>query len=240
MPPTQTTSSPPPVLLEERKTYPPPANLDGDDVTTNGVVNYLTVYITISGYAPADFNVIANRNAFMDGLSNYLGLSAGRDGVTFVRASNNATRRRLLSTSSESMVQVTLLLTASDSVAEIMAALDTDVASKAQSMQRTMSESLPKMDTVSVTSVSASTENVDVNYTPQDDVEEDIEVFGSDLIIGGIAGVVVLPLVIFFFGLIGGPKTRMGRLTAVIIGESLYQRLRIACCCAPVPGLDGK
>ena len=240
MPPTQTTSSPPPVLLEERKTYPPPANLDGDDVTTNGVVNYLTVYITISGYAPADFNVIANRNAFMDGLSNYLGLSAGRDGVTFVRASNNATRRRLLSTSSESMVQVTLLLTASDSVAEISAALDTDVASKAQSMQRTMSESLPKMDTVSVTSVSASTENVDVNYTPQDDVEEDIEVFGSDLIIGGIAGVVVLPLVIFFFGLIGGPKTRMGRLTAVIIGESLYQRLRIACCCAPVPGLDGK
>ena len=138
------------------------------------------------------------------------------------------------------MVQVTLLLTASDSVAEIMAALDTDVASKAQSMQRTMSESLPKMDTVSVTSVSASTENVDVNYTPQDDVEEDIEVFGSDLIIGGIAGVVFLPLVIFFFGLIGGPKTRMGRLTAVIIGESVYQRLRIACCCAPVPGLDGK
>jgi len=96
------------------------------------------------------------------------------------------------------------------------------------------------MDTVSVTSVSASTENVDVNYTPQDDVEEDIEVFGSDLIIGGIAGVVFLPLVIFFFGLIGGPKTRMGRLTAVIIGESVYQRLRIACCCAPVPGLDGK
>ena len=44
-------------------------------------------------------------------------------------------------------------------------------------MQRTMSESLPKMDTVSVISVSASTENVDVNYTPQDDVEEDIEVF---------------------------------------------------------------
>jgi hypothetical protein len=201
-------------------------------------VNYLTVYITISGYAPADFNV-ANRNAFMDGLSNYLGLSAGRNGVTFVRASHNATRRRLFSFSSESMVQVTLLLTASDSVAEIMAALDTDVASKAQSMQRTMSESLPKMDTVSVTSVSASTKNVDVNYTPQDDVEEDIEVFGSDLIVGGIAGVVFLPLVIFFFGLIGGPKTRMGRLTAVIIGESLYQRLRIACCCAPVPGLDG-
>ena len=76
-------------------------------------------------------------------------------------------------------------------------------------MQRTMSESLPKMDTVSVTSVSASTENVDVNYTPQDDVEEDIEVFGSDLIIGGIAAL-CSSLVIFFFGLIGGRRREWG------------------------------
>lgn len=221
---------------EEVKTYPPPANLNGDDVTTTGIVNHLTVFVTISGYAPDDFN-IANRNAFIEGLSTYLGLAAGTSGVTFVGVTSGATRRRLMATSTESVVQVTLLLTASDSVGTVLSALDTGVASKAQSMQRKLAESLPKLDTVSVTSVTASTEDVVADYAPKNDVDENVEMFGEDLIAGAIAGVLFLPVVVFFFGLILGPKSRMGRLSMVMIGESRYQRIRIGCCCAPMPGL---
>jgi len=230
------TLRPPPPTAEVVTTYPPPSKLDGNDVTTTGIVNYLTVFVTISGYAPADFS-IANRNAFMEGLANYLGLAAGTSGVTFVGVTSGTTRRRLMATSTESVVQVTLLLTASDSVGTVLSALDTSVASKAQSMQRKLAESLPKMDSVSVTSVTASTEEVVADYAPKNDVDENVEMFGEDLIAGAIAGVVFLPVVVFFFGLILGPKSRMGRLLMVIIGESLYHRIRIGCCCAPVPGL---
>ena len=189
--------SPPPMppaapTTEEVKTYPPPANLNGDDVTTTGIVNHLTVFVTISGYAPDDFN-IANRNAFIEGLSTYLGLAAGTSGVTFVGVTSGATRRRLMATSTESVVQVTLLLTASDSVGTVLSALDTGVASKAQSMQRKLAESLPKLDTVSVTSVTASTEDVVADYAPKNDVDENVEMFGEDLIAGAIAGVLFLP-----------------------------------------------
>jgi hypothetical protein len=218
------------------KTYPPPANLDGKDVTTTGNVQYLTVFIIISGYAPADFN-IANRNALMEGLATYLGLTAGKNGVTFVGVTSGATRRRLMATSTESVVEVSLLLTASDSMGTVLSALDTNVASKARSMQTKLAESLPKLDTVSVTSVSASTEEVVADYAPKKDVDENVEMFGQDLIASAIAGAVFLPLIFLFFGLILGPKSRMGRVVMVTIGESLYHRIRIACCCAPVPGL---
>jgi len=228
--------SPPPPTTEVVKTYPPPSKLDGKDVTTTGFVNYLTVFVTISGYAPADFN-IANRNAFMEALATYLGLAAGTSGVTFVEVTSVATRRRLMATSTESVVQVTLLLTESDSLGTVLSALDTDVASKAESMQRKLAEALPKLDSVSVTSVTASTEEVEADYAPKNDVDENVEMFGEDLIAGAIAGVLFLPVVVFFFGLILGPKSRMGRLLMVMIGESLYQRIRIGCCCAPMTSL---
>ena len=228
--------TPPTPTTEEVKTYPPPANLDGKDVTTTGNVQYLTVFIIISGYAPADFN-IANRNALMEGLATYLGLTAGKNGVTFVGVTSGATRRRLMATSTESVVEVSLLLTASDSMGTVLSALDTNVASKARSMQTKLAESLPKLDTVSVTSVSASTEEVVADYAPKKDVDENVEMFGQDLIASAIAGAVFLPLIFLFFGLILGPKSRMGRVVMVTIGESLYHRIRIACCCAPVPGL---
>jgi len=104
-------------------------------------------------------------------------------------------------------------------------------------MQRKLAEALPKLDSVSVTSVTASTEEVEADYAPKNDVDENVEMFGEDLIAGAIAGVLFLPVVVFFFGLILGPKSRMGRLLMVMIGESLYQRIRIGCCCAPMTSL---
>jgi len=217
----------PPYDPQDQPVDPPTPTLDGDDVSNdNGIVNYVTMAIKVSGYAPSEFNV-ANRKAFALGLALYLDVSSGADGVSLLGI-DASQRRRLLSSSS--LVHVKVLLTTQDSPVAVLAAMDKTDASKVEALQTVMKTVLPKIEQMEVTTATIST-NSDVGvYVPPNDETQDVKEFGGGLIATAIFVVFFTPLVAITAGVVAGPNSRIGQIIMVFIGEEKYAKLRSACC----------
>ena len=212
---------------QDQPVDPPTTTLDGDDVSDdNGIVNYVTVSIKVSGYAPSEFNV-ANRKAFALGLALYLNVSSGADGVSLLGV-DASQRRRLLSSSS--LVHVKVLLTTQDSPVAVLAAMDNNDASKIAALQTVMKTVLPKVEQMEVTTATIST-NSDVGvYVPPNNEVQDVKEFGGGLIATAIFVVFFTPLIVLIVGVVAGPDSRIGRIVMVFIGEEKYAKLNSACC----------
>lgn len=217
----------PPYDPQDQPVDPPTPTLDGDDVSNdNGIVNYVTMTIKVSGYAASEFNV-ANRKAFALGLALYLDVSSGADGVSLLGI-DASQRRRLLSSSS--LVHVKVLLTTQDSPVAVLAAMDTTDASKVEALQTVMKSVLPNIEQMEVTTATIST-NSDVGvYVPPNDETQDVKEFGGGLIATAIFVVFFTPLVAITAGVVAGPNSRIGQIIMVFIGEVKYAKLRSACC----------
>ena len=220
----------PPAAPPDVPVDPPTTTLDGDDVSSDdGIVNYVTMAIKVSGYSPSEFNV-ANRKAFALGLARYLKVSSGADGVSLLGIEESQ-RRRLLSSSS--LVHVKVLLTSQDSPAAVIAKMDTTDTSKVAALQHEMETVLPKIEQMEVTTASISTNsNVGV-YVPPNDEVEDVKEFGGGLIATAIFVVFFTPFIAITIGVVAGPNSRIGQIIMVFIGEEKYAKLRSACCGAP-------
>ena len=212
---------------QDQPVDPPTTTLDGDDVSNdNGIVNYVTMSIKVSGYAPSEFNV-ANRKAFALGLALYLDVSSGADGVSLLGV-DASQRRRLLSSSS--LVHVKVLLTTQDSPVAVLAAMDKTDPSKVAALQTVMKTVLPKVEQMEVTTATIST-NSDVGvYVPPNNEVQDVKEFGGGLIATAIFVVFFTPFIAITVGVVAGPDSRVGQIIMVFIGEEKYAKLRAACC----------
>lgn len=206
---------------------PTPSNPDGEDVTENGIVKYVTSSVILTGYESADFNV-ANRNAFKQGIANYLDLDAGADGVSILSTAD-ARRRRLLSTH-RATVKMKILLTNQDDLDTVLSALQSTSSSV---LQRSLEQTLPALEDVSITERAVTEDDIVANFSPPN--EEDVKEYGVALIVGALAVVFCVPLLIISIGVASGPGTRIGLLVSVLIGEDRYNKLHGACCGAIPP-----
>ena len=220
-------TNPVPPIQKDAPDAPTPSNPDGEDVTTNGIVKYVTSSVILTGYESADFNV-ANRNAFKQGIANYLDLDAGADGVSILSTAD-ARRRRLLSTH-RATVKMKILLTNQDNSDTVLSALQSTSSS---ALQRSLVQTLPALEDVSITERAVTEDDIVANFSPPN--EEDVKEYGVALIVGSLAIVFCVPLLIISIGVASGPGTRIGLLVSVLIGEDRYNKLHGACCGAIPP-----
>ena len=191
-----------------------------------GIVRYVITRITVTGYAPSEFNV-ANRNAFVNGLAQYLSLSAGKDAVSVLSVGDSLRRRKLLYASSTTVIEVKLLLTRHDSFVNIMNALDMNNSTAVAAMRQDLVVSLPRLQDVRVSSFTTSSEDVNVAFSAPKD--EELKEYGGAVLAVGLALLFLVPILLMIAGIFAGPKSRLGLLAIVFLGEEKYAKLRAVC-----------
>ncbi|OUS49641.1 hypothetical protein BE221DRAFT_143585 [Ostreococcus tauri] len=195
----------------------------GDNVATAGEVEYVRTSCKLTGYSRSDFP--AQLPAFKRGLVNYLGLTAGIDGVTFLDATDTR-RRKLLNAAT---VRVKLLLTQSDSSSAIISALNTSSPTTADAMRASLNATMPNLSEVSVTEATVIVAAVDETYKPSKE-EDEANTFGYYFLIALVVIFLMSPLVMFLLGLWYGPSSKLGRVVLVFIGEEKFATFQKMLC----------
>ena len=195
----------------------------GDDVATAGEVEYVRTSCKLTGYSRSDFP--AQLPAFKRGLVNYLGLTAGIDGVTFLDATDTR-RRKLLNAAT---VRVKLLLTQSDSSSAIISALNTSSPTTADAMRASLNATMPNLSEVSVTEATVIVAAVDETYKPSKE-EDEANTFGYYFLLALVVIFLMSPLVMFLLGLWYGPSSKLGRVVLVFIGEEKFATFQKMLC----------
>lgn len=208
---------------------PPPLGTNDDDAVDDGVAEYVTSSLDLSGMSATDFSV-ENRRILASTLATYFGLAGRQDAVTIVSVESLATsRRRSLLQSSATRVKVRVLV---EQDAE-----RTTVVSKLQTTNDLTNAVIAALPAVSA----ASANDIQIVYVIQEDAPDEMEEeFKSHA--GGILaalGVVfiIIPGVILYFAF-RYPNGRLGNVCRILFGEEFYRKVRsIACCfgCRPDP-----
>jgi hypothetical protein len=234
-PPPSTSPSPPPITNAPPSfdggypSPPPPLGTNDDDAVDDGVAEYVTSSIDLSGMSATDFSV-ANRRILASSLAMYFGLAGRQDAVTIVSVESLASsRRRSLLQSAATRIKVRVLVEQDAERTTVVSKLQT-----ANDLTNAVREALP-----AVTAVSAN--DIQVVYVVQEDAPDEMEEeFKSHA--GGILAAlgvvfVIIPGVILYFAF-RYPNGRLGNVCRILFGEEFYRKVRsIACCfgCRPDP-----